>query len=290
MLLLIRGYLYLILSTPLIVVQQKIDIGEALEDQNMDVSALKEAGLTNGEIKVYLALLELGSTTTGKIVEKSGVARSIIYQLLEKLMQKGLVSFITKARTKYYEAAQPEKIIEFIEIRKKNLEENKKKVEALLPELLLKQELTSHNEANFYQGFKGIITAHEKLYTKLVRGEEYYYFGIPSYQPKHMHLYWQRDHERRVMKGLKCRLLFNADTEPTVIEQRNSYKDCKAKLMQPGIVTPAMIAIFKDTTVITLQDPTPLAVEIVNQEVADSFKSYFEMFWKMSKKFTPTRP
>ena len=57
----------------------------------MDTKILKEAGLTEGEIKVYLGLLELGLSTTGPIIEKSRIARSIIYQILEKLMQKGLV-------------------------------------------------------------------------------------------------------------------------------------------------------------------------------------------------------
>jgi len=250
----------------------------------MNTDALKEAGLTNGEVKVYLALLELGSSTTGKIVEKSGVARSIIYQLLKKLMQKGLVSFITKSKTKYYEAASPKKIIECIERRKKELEESKKKVEQLLPKLILKQQLTEHNEANFYQGYKGVITAHEKLYTKLKRGEKYYYFGIPAFQPKPMQLYWQRDHERRVKEGIKCKLLFNADTNPAIIKQRNTYEGSESRLMPPGIVTPAMIGIFQDTTLISLQNPTPMTIEIINQEVADSFKSYFEMFWKMSGK------
>ncbi|MBS3167698.1 hypothetical protein J4216_01085 [Candidatus Woesearchaeota archaeon] len=45
----------------------------------MDIMILREAGLTEGEIKVYLALLELGTSTSGPIVEKSGVARSIIF-------------------------------------------------------------------------------------------------------------------------------------------------------------------------------------------------------------------
>jgi sugar-specific transcriptional regulator TrmB len=136
----------------------------------MNFTALKEAGLTEGEIKVYLALLEIGSATSGKIVEKSGVARSIIYQLLEKLAQKGLVSHITKSKTKHYEAAPPQKILEYIEHRREEFEQNKAEVEALLPELLLKQQLSEQNEANFYQGYKGINTAHEKLYKK-AKGE-----------------------------------------------------------------------------------------------------------------------
>ena len=51
----------------------------------MEISLLKEVGLTEGEAKVYLALLELGASTSGPIVKKSRVSRSIIYNILEKL-------------------------------------------------------------------------------------------------------------------------------------------------------------------------------------------------------------
>ena len=46
-----------------------------------------------------------------------------------------------------------------------------------------------------------------------------------------------------------------------------------------------LVLIYKDTTVIILQHPTAIAVEIVNQEIADSFQAYFEEFWRKSKSF-----
>ena len=52
----------------------------------METKALREAGLTKGEIKVYLALIELGSTTTGPLIEKSKVSRSIVNEILKKLI------------------------------------------------------------------------------------------------------------------------------------------------------------------------------------------------------------
>lgn len=251
----------------------------------MDISTLKEAGLTDGEIKVYIAMLELGSSTTGPIIEKSGIARSIIYLILEKLMQKGLASFITKEKTKYFQAAEPQRILQYIGEREKRLKENKRKVEQLLPELLLKQQNVIKNEANFYTGFKGMITAHEHIYLKLKPGEEYYYLGIPSFQPKEHHLYWKKDHVKRIEEGLKCRLLFNYNTNDKVLKSRNSYKGCDARKMPVKMQTSMSILIYKDTVVIIIQVPTEMAVEIVNQQVADSFKAYFEEFWRLSLPF-----
>lgn len=251
----------------------------------MDISSLKEAGLTQGEIKVYLALLELGSSTTGPIVEKSGVARSIVYQILEKLMQKGLVAYVTKEKTKYFQAAEPNKVLDYIDEREKVLELNKKKVEELLPQLLLKQKMAKKSETNVYTGYKGIRTAHEHTYLKLKKGEEYFYLGVPAFQPEEQHLYWQRDHVRRIKAGIKCKLLYNADTDKKILKNRNSYKGADARFMPIDIVTPASFLIYKDTTLIFIQQPTAIAIEIINQEIADSFRAYFDEFWKRSKPF-----
>ena len=251
----------------------------------MDTSSLKEAGLTEGEIKVYLALLELGSSTTGPIIEKSGIARSIIYQILDKLMQKGLVSSVIKEKTKYFQSAEPTKILEYIDEREKAFQENKKKVEEFLPQLLQKQAMSTKNAVSMYLGFKGIRTAHEHLYQKLKRGEEYYYLGIPAFQPEEQHLYWQRDHIQRVKSGIKCKLLFNRDTHPETLKNRNTYKGGEARWMPADLITPACFGIFKDTVIIFIQIPQAICVEIVNQEIADSFKAYFDEFWKKSESF-----
>lgn len=251
----------------------------------MDTSSFKEAGLTDGEIKVYLALLEVGSSTTGPIIEKSGVSRSIIYQILEKLMQKGLTSMIIKEKTKHFQATQPSKLLEYIDERAKKLQDNRGRVEKLLPELFLKQTLASKSEATFYTGFKGIRTGHEHIYTKLKKGEEYCYLGIPAYQPKEQHIYWQKDRAKSAKLGIRSRLLFNKGTDPKVLKNRNSYKGCDARYMPTPIKTPAAFLIYKDTVMIHVQSPKPIAIEIINEDIANSFKAYFEEFWRRTKPY-----
>ena len=58
----------------------------------MDTKILKEIGLTDTEIKIYLALLSLGATSAGKIVEDTGIYRKNLYDALNKLIEKGLTS------------------------------------------------------------------------------------------------------------------------------------------------------------------------------------------------------
>ncbi|MBW3012929.1 helix-turn-helix domain-containing protein, partial [Candidatus Woesearchaeota archaeon] len=95
----------------------------------MAVETLLEGlGLTKSEISVYLALLELGSSTTGKIVDKSGASSSKIYEILDKLIQKGLVSYVLKANIKYFEAAPPKRILDYIEEKKASISKQEEDV------------------------------------------------------------------------------------------------------------------------------------------------------------------
>ncbi len=249
----------------------------------MDISILREAGLTEGEAKVYIALLELGSATTGPIVEKSGVARCIVYQLLERLAQKGLVTYVVKEKTKHFQAASPSSILDYMAERKKRLEESSRKIEEMIPKLMAMQKAAKVPEARLYIGFRGMVSAHENMYGKLKSGEEYYFLGIPTEQEEHFHSYWKRDHARRVKAGIKCRLLFQKDTDAKILKNRNSFAGCDARYMPSGLSAPAWIMGYKDVVVIGLQSDAPVTIEITNQQIADSFKAYFEEFWGASK-------
>ncbi|UCC91895.1 MAG: hypothetical protein JSV39_01330 [Candidatus Aenigmatarchaeota archaeon] len=246
----------------------------------MDTKILEEIGLTAGEIKTYTALLGLGSSSTGPIAKESGVSRSKVYMILDRLEKKGLASHIEKSGVIYYQAAEPQKIKDYLSEKEETLEKLKKDLERVLPQFEGLQKLAGKiQKVTVYQGLKGMITAHEHTYMKLKRGEEYFYFGIPSYQPKEHHRYWKRDHPRRIRAGITCKLLFNRDTGPEVLKNRNSYKGCDARYMPPGIKTPAWFLGYKDVTVIGIAKENPIVIEITSQEVADSFLSYFEAFW-----------
>ena len=110
----------------------------------MDSSLLEDIGLTKSEINVYLALLELGSSSTGKIVDKSGASSSKIYEILDRLMQKGLVSYVVKSGVKYFEAADPNRILDYVNEKESRLIKQKEKIKSLIPELELKRKISKY--------------------------------------------------------------------------------------------------------------------------------------------------
>jgi sugar-specific transcriptional regulator TrmB len=247
---------------------------------------LEKLGLTQGETKTYVALLKLGSSSTGPIAKASQVSRSKLYSILDKLEKKGFVSHIERNGVVYFQSVEPTKIKDYLKDKEDELKDLEQEFEKYLPSLnfFYERSGTSQN-VTVYQGLKGLRVAHEHTYLKLRRGEEYCYLGIPPHQPEEHHLYWQKDHKRRAEAGIECKLLFNRDTAREVLKDRNGYSLCDARYMPVNIKTPTYFLIYKDTTMMAIPSKDPITIEIINQEITNSFKAYFEEFWKKSKPF-----
>lgn len=243
-------------------------------------------GLTKGEVKAYLALLKLGSTSTGPLAEESGVSRSKLYSILGRLEKKGLAGHVEERGVVRFQAVEPAKIRDYIRRKETNLKELGEKFENFLPRLeSWKRGAEEVQKVTLYQGFEGIITVHEHTYPKLKRGEEYYYMGIASTQTERHHRYWLKDHLRRIKAGIKCKLLYNRDVPLEILKGRNEFPGCDARYMPKGIQPPAWFLGYKDTVSICVPTGKTITVEIISQEIADSFREYFDAVWAKAKQF-----
>lgn len=81
------------------------------------ISELMEIGLKNGEARVYNSLLKLGSSKVGSIVMDSRVSYSKVFDVLERLILKGLVSFIRIGDIRHINAVEPYILQDFPEKR-----------------------------------------------------------------------------------------------------------------------------------------------------------------------------
>ena len=120
----------------------------------MDLNkVLQNYGLEEKEAKVYLALLKIGETTATRISEETDLDRTLMYQITNKLIEKGLVAYIIKNNVKYFSAADPEILI-------KNLKEKELDLKKALPNLKeIQKTIQKGIKIEIYRGRKGIKTA-----------------------------------------------------------------------------------------------------------------------------------
>lgn len=251
----------------------------------MDISGielrLEEIDLNKSEIKVYISLLKLGASTTGPIINDSKTANSKVYEVLEKLIQKGLVSYFTKQGMKYYKAASPNMILQYLEEKKKSIEEQEKKVKDILPMLLhFEKEKEEQKEAVIFSGPRGIKTAFTNLVDELKKGDEVHIMGVYEFGKEFLPLalHFQKI---RSAKGIKAKFLINNGAKK-IAEDFKKYSPVEIKYMPEKIFTPAIFLIYSDKVVINLAKEMTFFV-IKSKSANMAFEAYFQMMWKTTK-------
>jgi len=251
----------------------------------MDIEPLRKLGLTEGEIKVYIALIRLGETTSGPLVEESRVSVSKVYNILDRLSKKGLSSHIIKQKTKHFKAADPSRLIVYMQEKENELKEQEKKIQALIPLLKLESKTAITTEtAQVYEGLKGLQTSRERTLRIMKKNDEMWIIGIAKtpYEGS-MTPYFKEYHHRRYKKGIKCRYLYN-DYAKDHGKLSATYPLSEVRYMPKGLITHGWMEIYADTVTIGVNKGKSFSVVIQNQEVANSFKIYAKLLWETSKK------
>jgi len=242
----------------------------------MNTKSLEKIGLTKNEVAVYIALLELGTTTTGPLKRKSDLHMSRVYESLNNLIQKGLVSFVIKSGKKYFSAADPDFILEIVDKQKKEINE-------ILPQLkAIKKEKTPEQKATVYQGYKGVKTVYDHIVRTLGKGDEILVFGARGADESFMSkTYFKQYTKRRIKKGIKMKMIFNADAKETGTYYA-SLKNTEVKYMPKDMKTPVAVDIYANNVGTLILKPEPTIFQITSEQVADSYKSFFKMLWKIA--------
>ncbi|NQU78199.1 hypothetical protein HQ545_00350 [Candidatus Woesearchaeota archaeon] len=245
----------------------------------MHEELLENIGLTKGEVKVYLTLLQIGETTTGKIIEKSGLSGGKIYLILDRLCQKGLVTYIVKEKTKYFQAATPKKILEFIDETKSKIDKKKKAVEDILPQLMGLHNLkTKESSAVIYKGIQGFKTVLSDTLDRLTKDDEWLAFGVRGDRPVNVKRVWDKWLKERVRKKIKSKMIV-ADKAAYDGYKSVSLTDFKMLKLE----STAPITISRD--VVLIYDWKELSIiKITNEDIAHSFREFFYSLWNIAEK------
>jgi len=243
---------------------------------------LSELGFTEGEEKVYTALLKLGRSTSGNIAKEANVSRSKLYEILEKLVEKEVVSKNVIKKVTYFQAAPPKSILDFIERKKKKLNEQKEDFKKALPyfeSFIGKKEYG----VEVFEGEEGIKSVREIALNKMQAGDTMYYFGNPASGHEGMLDYWNDWNKRRINKKILAYIIYNQDAKK--FGKRRKEALTKVKYLPKKGNSHAWVEIYGDTVAITLKHKTPMSVVFNNKFVADSFKGYFDILWSVSLEY-----
>lgn len=242
----------------------------------MDAKILEEIGLAKSEISVYTALLKTGSSKAGVLIKEVSLHRSRVYEAINRLIEKGLVSYVVKNNVKYFQASDPERLLSYIEEQKEKLGEKEEKIKRIIPELKKQSSpLTPNAEAHVLYGKEGFKTMRKDV---LKQGKTLYLIGAVGKEDKAVEYFFPGFDKLRVKSKIKMKVLYNLEVKGKPITQ---LKLMEKRFLPEGYSSPAVINIYGDRVVNVLwKGEVPICFMIINKEIADSYIKWFELIWK----------
>jgi len=241
------------------------------------IEELRKIGLNEKESKVYIILLELGDALASEIAKKTNINRSLLYSILDELIEKGIVTYILKNNVRFYRATEPNKILSM-------LKEKETIFSSILPNLMsLYKPRTKKPIIEILEGKEGIKTI---LNDVLRIKKEWFAFNIPGKGPEILgpgvHAFEKERQKSRIKLNVIC---IRTKQGLKRGKEFSKMKYTQVQLIPEKYESPASNWIYGDRIVIIFwYKEFPFAIRIIDKNLAESYKNHFKILWNASEK------
>ncbi len=241
---------------------------------------LARIGLSENECGVYLALLRLGPLSAYEIAQKTGIYRPHVYDKIETLAKKGLVSHVQKGKKKIFSAAPPSKIMDYLKEQEEDVKKDIELLEANMNQLNSLHNISKEDtNVQVLIGVEGLKLRLKDTYEtphkeNLISGldDAKYNEALPIFMPQYFKMLKERGIKERVITNKK-KGVFMFDNEVT------TYRFLDTKEMNP------VNTIIYGNKVAFIIWGTPITTIIIeNERLAQTYREHFEYLWNAADK------
>lgn len=233
---------------------------------------LNELGLTDNEIKIYLALLEHGTLNPTKLAEKTGLHRSYVYDTLERLIERGVVNTVLVDNKKNYQAVNPKVLREIFELKLRSLD-------TILPKLSnLFNSAKQETRIELHRGKRVYRTLIKDLLADIKKNDVVYLLGVdenildtvePIYLKQYFNIIKEKNVKEKIIIAKGGKKLKQSNLE---------YKE-----LDPSFFGETTTAIYQSKVFIFIWGNPYHLITIESPKVADTYRKQFELLWNIAK-------
>lgn len=247
----------------------------------MDTSlliTLQNYGFSEKEAKVYLTVLELGTSIASTIARRAEVNRATTYTILNSLKREGIVNEISKEDIKYYSVISPEILL-------KQLEQKYESFKEKVPELLaLVNKFWNKPRIQFFEGLEGM----KKMYKdQLSSKTDLRAFMWRQEINKKLSEYLVNIFIPNRVKSWILALVILSDSPENRVYDKKSDKVLLKKSMiidDPNFNIPDEVLIYDDKVALSLYTDNDMCGIIIHStKFFETMKSIFDFIWNSRK-------
>jgi len=237
------------------------------------IKTLTNIGLSEKEAKIFLACTKEGTSPVSQIAKTADINRVTTYDILEKLKQKGLVSYYTKKKIKYFTSIAPETLLEEFESRTQNLRSTLPKLKALQGEI-------NHPRVRYFEGLDGIKAIYSDTLTSQT---EILNFSNSAEIRKAWPTYDQDYVAKRAKKKIFLKGIAPKDSEGETVKQEDEKYQREMRLISTEQFDfTNEINIYDDKVAIISFKEELIGMIIESHEIAHSQRTIFQMCWEFA--------
>jgi sugar-specific transcriptional regulator TrmB len=225
-------------------------------------------GLTEREADAYISLCNFDEATASKLAKQTKEHRTNVYDSLNGLIKKGLITYNIKNGVRYFRVADPEKILDYVK-------EKEDIAKRLLPELASRiGSVEEKPTVEIYEGKEGFKSILMKI---LKERKTLYSIGASEEWEKKFPIKLTQYMKEREETGIRAKLLYVKGTKP-IISRLNQVRFLPIEFAQPST-----IAIFGDYVAMLMWTEPMVATLTKSRQLSNSFLKYFEVLWRTAK-------
>lgn len=255
---------------------------------------IKKLGLNENEIKIYLALLELGPSLVTKIAQKARINRTSCYDILERLVKYNLVTYASgQGSKKEYSAMPPYNLISFLERQQKEKNKQLEKLKEKLPELKMLYKIINKPSIKFFEGTEGVKAIYKE--TLKSKTEILSVGDCEEWESKDFISWGKKYNQERTQLKIKERVIIPNSKKTTDWFKKypTSLKYTDYRILPKDKINftfNSEINIYEDKLVIVLlKKPNRMGIMITSKDLVKILKALFEMTWLACEKTDPSQ-
>ena len=238
---------------------------------------LKDIGLSEKEAIVYITLLSFDKASISDVSQKAKVKRPTTYVILDTLEKKGLVSEVNIGKKTYYIAESPEKLDMFVDRQIHLLEENKKSLDIVIPQLKsIQREQGEKPMVQFFDGKEGVLSSNYNTFVEKIGDEPVYIvYSKDAIGDVFSEKEAKEMRGRRISMGIKSKAIYNSK----VGEKPSDETGDRIKIDENKYPVTSDITIYGDQVKIAVFGKRISGISIKSKEFAETLKSLIKFIF-----------
>lgn len=242
---------------------------------------LLKLGLSDNEIKFYVAGLELGLATIPQIAERAGLSRMSGYNIFKVLSHKGMADMDVRSYGQKCKVAKPAKLLTLFEDQRKSMDKLATNLPNLIGELnVLYSSVPEDLEIHYFRAKEAVTKIWDEALTNTKKGDDILTLSAVDFAPTFGEQYMEFLEElamRCEEKGIHHKLILEKSGSYSV--ERKVIQNLFPESTQMKLGATCEQMVYADYVAYIFPGKELFGITIHNRELANHHSRIFYTLW-----------